>query len=534
MILIKKMFQGIGLRNIQTQLLLLILFLFSSGFVAIAIIYFGMQADANTINTAGKQRMLSQRVAKEALFIRSGYGDFSRIEGTIKQFESAMDWLIHGNKDKGISPPANSEIKSQLNRVNELWVLYHKDILQIIQVSGSRSEAESDTVFQRVFERSPIVLKEMNKAVQMMEAQSNIDVRHNMLLSIVLIFLLLVLAGCYYRYVNQFLMKPLLPLREALQKLSKGDLTFYLPMDGRIDEIGMLYRDYNGVIKDFSAILANVVRSSEQLSVSSSQLKNAATTNAEGMESQYQEIELISTAMNEISATIHEVATSSSNASDYADNALSEANKGRETVIHATSTINDLNKQIHSVGESIAILNENSLQISKVLDVINEIAEQTNLLALNAAIEAARAGESGRGFAVVADEVRGLAARTANSTCEIQTMVEKLQSQAKKSVDAVHSSQEKATLGVEHMNKADSALERIVEAVVAINEMNAHIASATREESDVADDMNQRIVHVSDTSKSTRTNAANNRQLAEHLSEVGDVLREDTVKFTLR
>lgn len=533
MIFVRKIMQALGLGNIQSQLLLLISVLFISGLVAMSIIYFGMQADATTINIAGKQRMLSQRVVKEALFIHDGYGEVTSVTASIKEFESAMQWLLNGNKAKDIAPPANAQIKLQLQKVNELWALYHQDIVQIMRAVDGRLTVAEEAALQRVFQRSPIVLKEMNKAVQMMEAQSNLDVKHNMLLSLALILLLLALAGCFSAYVSQFLMRPLLPLREALQKLSKGDLTLYLPVDERDDEIGMLYRDYNGVINDFSSILGNVVRSSEQLSVSSSQLNSAASANADGMESQYQEIELISTAMNEISGTINEVATSSASASGYTDNALAEANSGRATVSSATSTIDELNQQVQSVGKAITLLNENSLQISKVLDVINEIAEQTNLLALNAAIEAARAGESGRGFAVVADEVRGLAARTANSTQEIQLMVEKLQNQAKESVNAIHISQDKAAAGVKHMHQADAALERIVEAVVAINEMNAHIARATKEESDVAKDMNKRIVHVAQTSSTTRVNAANNRQLAAHLSEVGNTLHQDTERFVL-
>ncbi|UGA53800.1 methyl-accepting chemotaxis protein [Vibrio sp. VB16] len=530
---IRKTLQLIGFKSIQSQLLLLITVLVFSGFIAMAIIYYGMQADASTINVAGRQRMLSQRVAKEALLIQSDLGDINAVKKTIKQFDTSMQWLMSGNKELDISVPATKDIEHQLNKVDQLWQVYQQDIKILIDRSSSLSKENKAEIINHIFQRSPVILKEMNRAVQMMEVASNVNVRNNMQISMALIFSLLLLSGCFYLYVNRFLMKPLLPLREALKMLSKGNLTVYLPADDSQDEIGMLYRDYNDVLKDFSAILGSVVHSSEQLSVSSLQLNKAATENAIGMDKQYQEIELISTAMNEITATIQEVAVSSANASDYTNNAELEANKGRVTVKEAASTIDELNQQVQSVGDVVNTLNMNSLQISKVLDVINEIAEQTNLLALNAAIEAARAGESGRGFAVVADEVRGLAARTANSTSEIKTMVENLQSQAKQSVKAINISQEKATAGVKHMNEADVALKRIVEAVVAINEMNTHIATATKEESDVANDMNERIVHVADTSSKTRNNALNNQELAEHLSQVGQVLRDDTIRFTI-
>lgn len=530
---IRKILQLVGFRSIQSQLLLLISVLVFSGFIAMAIIYYGMQADAATINVAGRQRMLSQRVAKEALLIQSGLGDIKTVKKTIKQFDTSMQWLMDGNKEQDISVPATKGIERQLNKVEQLWKVYQQDIQVLIDRPSSLPEKNKAEIINRIFQRSPAILKEMNKAVQMMETASNVSVRNNMQISMALIFSLLLLSGCFYLYVSRFLMKPLLPLREALKMLSKGNLTVYLPADDSQDEIGMLYRDYNDVLKDFSAILGSVVHSSEQLSVSSLQLNKAATENAIGMDKQYQEIELISTAMNEITATIQEVATSSANALEYTNNAELEANKGRVTVKEAASTIDELNQHVQSVGDVVNTLNMNSLQISKVLDVINEIAEQTNLLALNAAIEAARAGESGRGFAVVADEVRGLAARTANSTSEIKTMVDNLQSQARESVEAINISQEKATAGVKHMNEADVALKRIVEAVVAINEMNTHIATATKEESDVANDMNERIVHVADTSSKTRNNALNNQELAEHLSQVGQVLRDDTIRFTI-
>jgi len=529
----KKLLHSFGFRHIQSQLLLLILVLFLAGLIAMAIVYFGMRADASTINVAGRQRMLSQRVIKEALFYQSGLGQLNDVKSSINQFESAMQWLMHGNEAKEISKPATPAIDAQLRRVETLWEAYRDDILFLVEPSRTASVEQQEEIGRLVFQQSTQVLKEMHKAVQMMEAQSNTHVRYNMLLSLALIFTLLLLSVGFYLYVNRFLVKPLVPLRKALQKLAKGDLKVGLPTDRGEDEIGMLYQDYNAVINDFSAILSNVVDSSEQLATSSVQLKNAAAENADGMNKQYEEIEMISTAMNEISATIKEVAASSANASEHTDNAHSEVSRGRETVKGATLIIDELNQQILEVGNTIGVLNDNSLEISKVLDVINGIAEQTNLLALNAAIEAARAGESGRGFAVVADEVRGLAVRTSDSTSEIQQMVEQLQHQAKQSVVAIHSSQEKALAGVEHMHQADAALERIVAAAGAIGEMNSHIANATREESEVANDMSERIVHVAETSDKTRTNAANNRELAEHLLQLGNSLRNATERFSV-
>ncbi|MCJ8271198.1 MAG: methyl-accepting chemotaxis protein, partial [Psychrosphaera sp.] len=207
------------------------------------------------------------------------------------------------------------------------------------------------------------------------------------------------------------------------------------------------------------------------------------------------------------------------------------SNEGRVIVDSTRQVIQTLSDKISEVSDVITEVSEASSNIDVVLDVIRSISNQTNLLALNAAIEAARAGEAGRGFAVVADEVRALARRTNESTEQIQSLIETLQSGTSKAVKGIEESKLQTIEGVEQAQKAGLSLVKIDQAVSQISQTNSQIASAAKEQAIVTEEINRKVVTINDIAFTTSNNVAQTSISIGQLTELTHELEKQLRQF---
>ena len=282
-----------------------------------------------------------------------------------------------------------------------------------------------------------------------------------------------------------------------LEIKNNNDMTISLDNQGS-DEISAMADALNNVFTTFKVSLHEVSSASHQISVTAEETSVISTQIANSIQSQAGQTELIATAINEMTATAKEVAQNILSTSDASDEANIHVSTGTEIMQKTIFTINDLADKILDTSQRVSELEQNSIEIANVLEVINSIADQTNLLALNAAIEAARAGEQGRGFAVVADEVRALAARTQESTGEISTIINKLQQSAKVAVTSITQSQEQVDEVVNQAKLSGEVLVTISEFITNINDMSSQIATASEQQGVVAEEININVVNIHD------------------------------------
>lgn len=347
--------------------------------------------------------------------------------------------------------------------------------------------------------------------------------------------LLLLLAGLLMMsyIIRRVIISRINDMRHTMEAMTENeDLSRSVAIRAE-DEVGAMGHAFNRMIGKFRHSLEAVAGVTRTLGEVSERVSNVAEKTHSAVMEQRQETDMVASAMNEMSATVQEVARHATQTASASSGADDESRLGVRVATEALDGIEILIHDIENAAQVIKQVEADSVSIGMVLGVINGIAEQTNLLALNAAIEAARAGEQGRGFAVVADEVRTLASRTQKSTEEIQATIEQLQNGVRNAVKAMEGAQVKAHAGSDSVAKVAQSLNVIAGEVGTINDMNIQIATAAEEQSAVAEEINRNITTISVIADTTSNDAQQTSQISEELVRLATELKRLVSQFKL-
>jgi methyl-accepting chemotaxis protein len=464
---IQALMERLGLRTIRRQFqfsfILTILFAFISG----GVIWLNMSSSADAINVAGRQRMLSQRVAQEALLVKEGAAEPAQVRKTVELFERSHAALLEGSESMGLAGVQDPEIRQQLRDVRSLWQDYKDAVLAV-------AEDPDSAAMQRVSDMAPEILSEMDAAVDMMAARARAETQTRQWVSLAMIIAIVLLIGVDRNLGIRNLLNHVDRLRDRLTALSRGDFSQTLTVERADDEIGQIYTAYNEITRNQGQILASIREQSQELSTSSERLSDTAEEISRSGQSSSEGVGQVLQSAQEVNQVVQDVANNIQSVSDAAHHSTESTQKGKEAVDQAAQRLGQLKETTGRVDEIIAS--------------IDNIAKKTDLLALNAAIEAANAGEAGQGFAVVADEVRKLADQTSQATSLVSSIMGEVQTYSDDSVSAMDQVQAQMDDLLNSIEHTDQSANQIASAA---EELAATMSETTDSMSEISGNVEQ-------------------------------------------
>ena len=418
---------------------------------------------------------------------------------------------------------APAELKTELEEIMQLPVSQQVASRQRLAVETPIGEAlgmKPQDWFKLSTERIDLmgrIEEELGQQVNQLAVQDHKAALRNVWLAVAALLVVIIAVASLTYLIIRNINSGVSDLNDTLIALAGRDLTAQSRYQGS-DEFGKIAANLNNVVQHIRDVIQDIGSAATQVATAAEQSSSVAMQTSQNVAQQRQGTDQVATAINQMSATVRDVACSTTEAAEMSRQVNDTTAQGKAEIVNTVRLVQGLSSQAAETAQLIQELKKESDAISSVIDVIRGVAEQTNLLALNAAIEAARAGDQGRGFAVVADEVRQLAQKTQESTVSIQHMISNLQSGSDRAANSMRETLSKAESGASNVVKAGDLLETIAEGIASISDRNIQVASAAEEQSLVSEEINRNVNDINDlviqVSAGAEQTASTSRELA--------------------
>ena len=460
------------------------------------------KGDAAVLNISGRQRMLTQKMTKEALVLSNPKNQqqleeyAKKLKNTSDLFDLSFSVLIQGGSypikvgqmsDYELPPtPPDTDVFRKMSEVNDLWRPFKDDIDTILKNINDIIE-DSTTAFTardsviNLVGTNEKLLRTMNEAVNLYETTAS--EKHNAIIDTVTnasyfaLALLIIVSFLIYlinralgradtaselaQKENEELQENIFNLLNVVSEASEGDLT----VRARVSEgsMGNVADAFNQMMEQWNEILNDTTSVAADIETNLAQVLSANENVAQEAQTQTSKINNTNTLMRSMANEMSVVSENATSASDAAKGTMNSAEEGAQSVNLIIDAMRNLQQNVQDGAKKIKGLGDRSMEITTIVSAIAKISDKTNTLALNAAIEAARAGEEGRGFSVVADQVQRLAEQTAESTDEIDDLVKTIQDDAGASVKAIDEQSYAVEKESHNVFTAGQMLEKILE-----------------------------------------------------------------------
>lgn len=508
------------------------------------------QAAASTeINLAGRQRMLTQKMTKEAFVIATALnqGDVKRadqnregLKKTLALFDRTLQALLHGGTTLGGSgqdvklPGATTEAQRQaLEQGNTLWKTLQPGLTGLAEGMDPNSP-EGKQALEGVLANNIALLKLMNQATSAFKASSDAKTGYLRIMQLVMIVITIVIATMGTILFKTALFRPLKALSDDLYEISEGsgDLTLRATHLGH-DEIGTVGQSFNHLIQKLQALVTATKGIAQELSQSTSDICEATEGINQKIQSQHEHLSGAAMAAKSFVDGSERMAQRGRDASETTLRAKAKADEGNE---EAQTSVQLMQKIVMGGEQSVQAMHclaEQTASIGTLIETIDDIADQTNLLALNAAIEAARAGEQGRGFAVVADEVRKLADRTTTATAEVTDAITSIQTESNRTTELLEVGLQDVQQGVAAAEASGATLLSILSNTGEVSEAMTNLSTFAEEQAQEALQIFDAMENVSEISSTSAKEVDQATYTINQISKKSAQLEEMLIRFNL-